>query len=261
MFPKVRLNLAAASIVLVTSLGLVACADKPKEEYPSFGISLNIPDSMTGGKSTSAKPTTYAGDLGCDYLGASEAEPFKNGYNMTKFTVGVMASWTCIADRILGAADQLAADGVIHAATENDAADPLYDPTSPTHYSVTQDSATQKTFRLYYNFEHAFPPTANMDVPGFYVSWDANDATNITQGKLIIDAADVSGVNVSTTDQPIAMRMDFEFTTAQKSVDMAIQFGAGNVWADGMRLNMVEDLNAAASDASITALGRMQMKQ
>lgn len=229
-------------------------------------LDMQIPNSLTGGPATSAvvapatirAVTSGAADLPCAYQGPDdEDDPFRNGYEMTKFMVSAVAAWTCWADTLIEIAAYVPHDGQI-TATENQTDVDNYDADEPTHYSVTDDSATQTTARLYYGYDRDVPPLVDAD-PQFFLSWNKDENGDI-QGRLIIDASGIDAANRNPED-PITMRMDFQFSGTEKIVDMFLRFDDGNPWADGFRIEVSKDLTAAPFAQVFTARGMINSKR
>ena len=156
-----------ASLLLGSVLLTVGCAPSSGGgNNPVVGQSLlgmGIPDSLTGGEGTgtpsgalmrsaSALKSSGGGDSSgpCFYNGVEDEDILRNGYRMTKFMVSAMVTWTCVTDLIIDISKAVPNDGMIHESDDNDTTDPNYEADEPTHYSVTVDSDTQKTVRMYY---------------------------------------------------------------------------------------------------------------
>lgn len=230
-------------------------------------VDLDLPDSMTGGRVSSNRNLASgiqksalgakSGSLPCAFIGNTDDDnPFKNGYQTTQFLVSIMATWTCIADVLIDVADIVDHDGSI-VETDNDTLAANYDADDPTHYSVTDDSDTQTTIRMYYDFDRANPPTSS-SVPGFYISWNESTTDNV-EGRLIVDISDIDSDNPDA-EAPVNMRMDFDFDQNNKKADMFLQFDDNNPWADGMRIDINKDLNANLLTQVYTARGLINMK-
>ncbi len=222
-----------------------------------LSVSLDLPDSLTGGRlpaSTSAAGTHGGTGEPCAFNGADDDDPLRNGYEMSKFMVSAIATWTCVADLLIEISGFVPQDGEIRA-TDNDPSKPGYDPDDPTHYSVTAESSTQTTIRMYYGFEHSTPPTSS-DTPGFYISWH-EEANGNVRGKMVIVAETVGGKD--DADDPTDMRMDFAFTDNEKFADMFLRFDGGNPWAEGFRIEVTRDLNANPLEKVFTARGLIAM--
>lgn len=233
----------------------------------NLSVGLSLPDSMTGGKVTSSRElaariqsaiVTNRGGTGepCSYVGVEDdQDPFKNGYKTTRFLVSTMATWTCIADFLIDVADVVVHDGSI-VETDNDFQTASYDPEEPTHYSVTDESSTQTTIRMYYGFDRASPPTGN-DVSQFYISWNSTLEEQV-EGRMIIDACALNDVTCDL-EEPAWMRMDFDFGPVSKTADMFIRFDENHPWAEGMRIHIVKDLQASMFERVYTARGLISM--
>ena len=244
-------------------LVLSACTDDPANE--DISLNLEIPESLTGGSTAtrSATPRSPAtirvqqnSGEPCFFNGDDNDDPFENGYDMTKFLVSAVAAWSCVADTVIDITDFVPHDGQIKE-TENDVQASNFDPEEPTHYSVTDDSNSQTTVRVYYGFDRATPPTAQDD-PQFFVSW-SNDNNGNINGRLVIDALAINNPGRNPED-PTAMRMDFDHSTLQKTASMYLRFDAGNVWAEGLRIDVTRDLTANPLEQVYLARGLMDMK-
>jgi hypothetical protein len=170
--------------------------------------------------------------------------------------VSTMATWTCIADLIIDIAATVPHDGSL-VETDNDTQADNYDPSEPTHYSISDNSDTQTTARMYYGYDRANPPTAS-STPEFYISWN-NSGDDTAEGKMIIAARGINGDDFNP-DDPVNMRMDFNFDNNNRQADMFLQFDNANQWADGMRIEIDKDLNASPLAQVYTARGMINMK-
>jgi len=249
---------------LVALLFIGACSDDnttattTTTDTPT--VDMSFPSALTGGESSSGALTnalaavtgednietrTSDGAPHCSFAGAgSGQDPFQNGYVMTKFLVGMVAEWMCMTDFLIGAVSTMSipADGSILTIPE----DPD-DSGAPSGISVTTDSATQKTIRLYWNSDNT--------TPGMYFSWNTNGAS--TQGKLVITAAMMNDSNDSNA--PNGMRLDFSLETASQTADLFLGFPAGNSMSvSGFRTQVTKNLDSSATPV-FTALGRMDM--
>ena len=276
MIPNFKSSIAVTTILL-SSL-IVACEGEesantaPLSQNPS--MDLGLPASLTGGSSSTAptlartsEPVTSVSSAvklakagtgePCAYLGhEDEDDPFRNGYETSKFMISVMASWTCIADLLIDVSSFVPHNGEI-IETENDNNADDFEADEPTHYSVVDDSETQVTVRLYYNYSRSQPPVAGEQAQ-FYVSW--NEAENgDVEGRMIIDGVAVDWENHDSED-PSMMRMDFYFTDTQQTADMFLQFDENNAWADGFRITIVKDLEVNPLLKVFEARGLIDMK-
>ena len=261
--PRLWLPLAL-SAALLSGCGGVSDEPVSAPVETSF-ISMGLPDSLTGGPLTSSKAVAIATavsaqsehDVPCAYLGVEDDDPFRNGYQMTKFMVSAVATWSCIADVLIEVAEAqiIDHDGTIHE-TDNDTNAPNYDPDDPTHFSITDDSDNQTTIRMYYGYDRDDPPLLGA-VPQFYVSWAENTNAEY-EGRLVIS----SDINPESraADDPAWARMDFHFTAEQKVADMFLRFDEGNPWAEGLRIKVTKDLTANALSRVFTAQGKMEVK-
>lgn len=257
-----------ALLASVMALGLSACVDLKEDEetkgadHSAIKTSMDLPDSMTGGNSgtsnarTIALSTHTASDKPCFYDHKEHEDPFRNGFKMTRFMVSAVATWSCVTDTVIEIVDFVPHDGVIYP-TEHDASAEDFDRDEPTHYSVTDDSDTQTTVRLYYGYLRDNPPTENDD-PSFFVSWDKTSETDLS-GRLVIDALGIHS-NRENHEDPVQMRMDFVHSENQKLAEMFIRFDDGNAWADGLRIEVTEDLLANPLNEVFLARGLMAMK-
>ncbi len=253
------LGLAAAALLLLSGCDSAGDGDDGGGETPpALRLSMDLPDSLTGGRPLAALSAGRAGPAAtgepCAFNGADEDDPLRNGYEMTKFMVSAVAAWTCIGDTLIDIAAVVPNDGVIRE-SDNDLSAPGYDPDDPTHYSVSEDSPTQTTIRMYYGFERSAPPSA-ADDPGFFISWH-REANGDLRGRLVIAAADFGDRD---PDDPSMMRMDFTYTDAQQSADVFLRFDDGNEWAEGFRIEVTRDLTASPLGQVFTARGLVAMK-
>lgn len=248
---------------LVVTAGCQSSSEETPAVAPSLSLSLDLPDSLTGGHppASAASFAAAARSAGtgepCSYMGVEDEDPFRNGYHMTKFMVSAVAAWTCIADTLIDVAAAVPHDGAIHE-TENNLDSPSYESDEPTHYSVVDDSTTQTTVRLYYGYARTTPPTME-DAAQFYVSWHEGAQDDVA-GRLIIDATGIHSDD-RKLDDPVAMRMDFDFNSTQKHADMFLRFDDNNPWADGMRIEVTKDLTAGALSQVFVARGLVGVKR
>ena len=259
--------------VIAATVIVSACGgdDSPSLNPNSITMDMQIPDSMTGGGKTTVSsksinqpslskiaesPLSAGTGQPCNYIGVEDEDIFRNGYTTTQFMVSAMASWTCIADLLIDVADLVPHNGQI-VETENDTNASNYDADEPTHYSVTDNSETQTTIHLYYGYGRSNPPVSG-EAPQFYISW--NDAGNGNiDGRMIIDGTNVNWED-HKADDPVMMRMDFNYSSTAQVADMYLQFDDGNYWADGFRIKMTKDLTANVLDKVFEAHGMIEMK-
>ena len=256
-------------ITIILSVALLgACGESSKKDpetsSTALTLDMGLPDSITGGPrlqtivASQRIETASQSDsnVPCAYLGSEEEDPFRNGYEMTKFMVSAIATWTCLADTLIEIADGVAHDGIIYE-TDNDTSQEDYDAEDPTHYQISDESETQTTIRFYYAYDRTSPPQQGED-PQFYLSWNASENGDI-QGRLIIDG---EGVNTEDRDpdDPTMMRMDFNFNNTQKVADMFLRFDDNNEWAEGFRIQVAKDLTAGPLGQVFTARGLMKMR-
>jgi len=276
MIPNIRSGIAVTTLLL-SSL-LVACDSEQGGETSLLSdnpsLDLGIPASLTGGSasarpalaratetmvsaSSSIKMAKSGTGQPCSYLGhEDEDDPFRNGYETSKFMISVMATWTCIADLLIDVSSFVPHNGEI-IETENDNNADDFEADEPTHYSVIDESETQVTVRLYYNYSRSQPPVPGEEAQ-FYVSWNETENGEI-EGRMIIDGAGVDWDNHDSED-PSMMRMDFNYTDAQQTADMFLQFDDNNQWADGFRITIVKDLQTNPLLKVFEARGLINMK-
>ena len=232
-----------------------------------FSVRLDMPDSLTGGNANSSRrmaskiaEVAERGGTGepCSYMGAdNEEDPFRNGYETTRFMVSIMATWTCIADLLIDLSDVVPHDGII-VETDNDTESPDYESDEPTHYSVTGDSDSQVSLRMYYGYPRSAPPQVG-DAAQFYISW-VEIAEDTVSGRMIIDANTIDA-DERKADDPEMMRMDFDFTPDARKADMYLRFDLGNPWANGFRIQVIRDETASPLGQVFTARGLIDMRR
>ncbi len=268
--PAWKMGLVTAFFAILLS-GCGATTATEDTAAPLSRVALSLPDSMTGGKGsgavapmvgiqtsqvqamTSAQGTSQP----CAFVGAGTDDPFENGYNMTRFIVGAIASWTCVADFFINIAEYVPHDGLIKE-TDNDTQASNYDPKDPTHYSVTDDTTTKVSVRLYYGYDRAAPPVP-ADIPQFFASWINGPGDNI-DGRLVLDVVTIAGID-RQSDDPAAMRLDFSYTDVQKLATMYLKFDGGNEWANGLRIEVAQDLGVNPLTQVYLARGLLDMKR
>jgi hypothetical protein len=238
-------------------------------------LDMDIPDSLQGEKTARSLTSTesneamaliargadvvngYAPRAGldgpCSFRSVDDGDMFANGYSMTRFMVSAVSSWTCISDTLITIADKVEHNGDI-IATDNVKGSETYDSEEPTHYSVTDDSDDQTTVRMYYGFSTNLPPT-EYDAAAFYMSWTT--LLDDTEGKLIIDANLFEEPIVA--DDPVQMRLDFDFSADTKTADMFLKFDDNNSWAEGYRIAITKDLTADITEKVFEAKGLLAM--
>ena len=234
----------------------------------NLSVRMELPDSLTGGKDNTA-PRSIGNKIArvavaekggsgepCSFIGhEDEDDPFRNGYETSRFLISTMATWTCVADLLIDLAAVVEHDGRI-LETDNDTLAPDYEADDPTHYSITDDSDSQVTVRMYYGYSRAVPPLPT-DPSQFYISWNST-SEDIVEGKMIIDVNVIDDDN-NNEDDISMMRMDFDFDEDQRSADMFLQFNDDNFWADGFRIQINKDLNASPLNQVFTARGLIAM--
>lgn len=251
-------------------LGGCGDASNESEALPADNLSvrMSLPDSLTGGSAGNGSrgaagkiaDVALAGKGGtgepCSFHGNDDEEdPFRNGYETSRFLISAMATWTCVADLLIDLAAVVEHDGQI-VETDNDTLADDYEADEPTHYSVTDTSNGQVTLRMYYGYSRAVPPLP-IEPSQFYISW-METTTDIVEGKLIIDISTIEAQEPNEDDLAM-MRMDFDFDADQRSADMFLQFGDDNIWADGFRIQVTRDLNASPLGQVYTARGLIDM--
>jgi len=262
-------SIAVIFTMLLAVLVIYACSiiegdadsDDPDTNI-NLSLDLELPNSLTGdrmpGAGTSGVTPAAQSDPNqpCAFMGSEEEDFFENGYEMTKFMVSAIATWTCIADTLIDIAATVDHDGEIHQ-TDNVIGEDDYDEEDPTHYSVSDDSDTQTTIRFYYGYHPSEPPEPEDD-PQFYLSWNAPEDSDLT-GRLIIDGEEVNPED-RDPDDPTMVRMDFTYSDIQEQADMYLQFDQNNEWAEGFRIQVTKDLTASPLGQKFTALGLIKMK-
>lgn len=259
-------------ILPVIGVLMTGCGETSENSNPAtddnLSVRLQLPDSLTGGTTSNASrgvankiaSTAIAGRGGtgdpCFFNGHDDKEnPFRNGYETSRFLISTMATWTCVADLLIDLAAVVEHTGEIIEA-DNNTLSPDYERDEPTHYSITDDSDSQVTIRMYYGYSRAVPPLPT-EPAQFYISW--NESTEeIFQGKMVIDINQIDAPE-NNEDDLAMMRMDFDFNEDMKSADMFLQFGENNLWADGFRIQITRDLNASPLGQVYTARGLIEM--
>ncbi|HEC20867.1 MAG TPA: hypothetical protein ENI97_16245 [Gammaproteobacteria bacterium] len=266
----------ALALILGASMLVTGCSGSGDSSGTTSAgsnlLALNLPDSLTGGTAAGgavinsprsfvpramsvAKSSNGTGEP-CFFSGVEDDDVFRNGYRMSKFMISAIATWTCLADTIIDLSDVVVHDGTIQE-SDNDTTAANYKADEPTHYSVTEDSATQTTVRLYYGYDRVTPPTSG-DSPDFFLSWDEAANGDIT-GRMVVNAGMIDPANRDPED-PTSMRIDFNYTDSAKLADMFLRFDSGNPWADGLRIEVTKDLTVSPLGQVYTARGLMEMK-
>ena len=247
---KTSIGRMAVLFGLTLALGLVTGCGSEEEAPTGLAaaptLNMNLPDSLTGGVSGTTALNgfnTAHGEPHCTFTGAGSDNPFENGYHMTRFLVGATAQWTCFSDFIVTALAMsgIPVDGQIHDITNPD------DPGGPTGVSVTQDTPTQITARLFFG--------GDTTTPGMFLSWNTSGGS--TQGRLIL--GDVFTGGNTDPNAPNALRLDFEKGTATHEAEMFIGFPTGNTFTNGFRIQVSKNLDTTAYP-TYTALGLLDMK-
>ena len=268
-YNNIALKKLSFGLALSAAIVLGGCQSSDNTDTATTGtelsLDLELPSSLTGSSQAvtsnlrSATSSTTIRSVGepCAYQGADDEDPFQNGYRMSKFMISAVATWTCIADTLIEVAAHVPHDGEIYE-TENDLSSDIYEDDEPTHYSVIDDSVTQTTVRLYYGYDRSTPPSPGDDAQ-FFISWDERVQGNFT-GRLIIDATSIN-LSERKEDDPVAMRMDFNFNQTQKLADMFLRFDNNNEWAKGMRIEVSRDLTAHSLEQVYLARGLVDVKR
>lgn len=269
--PFIKSILPAGVVFAASLFALGACSsgdsgDTNTGSEKLVSLDMQLPDSLTGGKSEAGKAVfstaislgKSSSDIPCAYLGPEDDEdPFRNGYEMTKFMVSVMAAWTCISENIIEFSSYLPHDGQVRA-TDNVLGSDDYKPEDPTHYSVNDDSEMQTTIKMYYGYDPFVPPLPEEN-PQFYISFNKTGQSEV-EGRIVIDGTAIDFPNRDPED-PVMMRMDFNYTAEEKLADMFLQFDDGNAWADGFRIHLRKDLTVPVDQQVFTARGLINMKR
>ncbi len=263
---KVKAISLLITIGILTGCGISTDDDTSTDE--NLSVRMQLPDSLTGG-STSSSPRNVAGKIvdvavahrggtgqPCSFMGHEDKDdPFRNGYETSRFLISTMATWTCVADLLIDFAAMVDHSGLI-LETDNDTLASDYEADDPTHYSITDVSDTQVTVHMYYGYSRAIPPLPT-EPAQFYVSWNES-SEDIVEGKMIIDIS-VIDQQEDNEDNLSKMRMDFDFDRDHRSADMYLQFDDNNLWADGFRIQITKDLNASPLGQVFTARGLIEM--
>ena len=245
------------TFVFASLLFLAACEDddpEPSKTPPT--TNMGFPQSLTGNETTPPALTSSValyvanntdtrsanGEPHCFFDGTGNDDPFRDGYNMTKFLVSAVAQWQCITDfLIIGfAALPIPADGTFVEITPdpNDPDDNL------TGIRITDNSSSQRTIELFVD--------GNTTTAGVYLTW--NVGAGSTEGRLIV-TSDVMD-DPSDPEAPDALRMDFATSGTTQTADMIISFPSTNPWAEAFRIDAVKTL----ADSSFVVRGIMSMK-
>lgn len=260
-------------ITLLLTAGLISACGGSTENSTSppqdnLSVRLQLPDSLTGGSAANS-PRTVAGKIAgvavagkggtgepCSFNGHEDKDdPFRNGYDTSRFLISTMATWTCVADFLIDFAAVVDHRGII-LETDNDTLAASYEADEPTHYSITDVSDSQVTVLMYYGYSRAIPPLPT-DPAQFYISWNET-SQEIVEGRMIIDIHVIDDQE-SNENNLSKMRMDFDFNENQRSADMFLQFDENNLWADGFRIQISKDLNSSPLGQVFTARGLIQM--
>jgi len=260
-------------ITLLIACGILsACGDSSDSSDATtddgLSVRMQLPDSLTGGADNSSPrgmankiaDVAIAGKSGsgepCTFSGHEDKDnPFRNGYETSRFLISTMATWTCVADLLIDLAAIVEHTGEIME-TDNDTLAPDYETDDPTHYSITDISNTRVTLRMYYGYSRAVPPLPT-DQSEFYISWN-QESEDIVEGKMIIDVSVIDDENGNEEDISM-MRMDFDFDQDRRSADMFLRFDDDNIWADGFRIQITKDLNVSPLGQVFTARGLIEM--
>lgn len=241
VLPRTALLIVAAvlALALLSACGsddeTTTASQTPSNPVSAPSVSMSFPTSLTGtpAAATSAGPS-------CDYPGARENDPLRNGYTMTKWLVGNVAGWLCITDFLSDLANQLGAAGLPVDGTFVDIPPDPADPGGPTGIAVT--TGTTSTLELYFQGD-----TAN---PSVYLAW-AGSGSDV-QGRLVVlpylmEPPPPGNLNADP-EAPTHMRLDFTQSATQRSASMVMAFDPydafaanswNNPWATGFRIDAV----------------------
>ena len=75
-----------------------------------------------------------------------------------------------------------------------------------------------------------------------------------------LDVVTIAGID-RQSDDPAAMRLDFTYTESQKLATMYLKFDGGNEWANGLRIEVTEDLGVNPLTQVYLARGLLDMKR
>ncbi len=227
---------------------LTTTTDTTSTSISTPSLELSFPDTLTGGSTSSASvapgEVNYAESDGpnCNFDGnGDDNDPFKNGQNMSRFLISMTATWMCFGDWMMTNVMAMGwpVDGVIQTIPED--AD---DPDSPTGISITQDSDTQTTIRLYWEDDTT--------TPGMFISWNTDSGT--TTGKMVLGSVFMG--DDDSSDSPDEMRMDFTVSATEQIADMFLAFPDAASAFTGFRTEVTKDL----ADNSFIARAKMDMK-
>ena len=90
------------------------------------------------------------------------------------------------------------------------------------------------------------------------MSWNKAENGDI-EGRMVIDALTMNPDN-RKADDPTMMRLDFNYTSAQKMGDMFLSFDEGNQWANGFRIKVIKDLSANSLRKVFVSQGLIDVK-
>ncbi|MDH4248374.1 MAG: hypothetical protein OEW39_11225 [Deltaproteobacteria bacterium] len=240
--PKALLRLRTPVLLLAMALALSACGKKSEPKTAPTTATLNtptismaLPDSLTGGTTSTATAAYSAvgaaqGVQKCQFKG--DPEPFRNGFTLTRFMVGAIASWGCLADQVMILTTTAVTNGWV-------TTDGVYktlppdpnDPKAPTGVSVLQ-SGTITEVNLFWGAN-------NTTAPGMYFAWD-RAADGSYSGKVLVDAAAKDGSVMA--GQPDFMRMDYSSSSTQQLGEMFIHFN-NNPEVDAFRIKATKKLD------------------
>jgi len=226
-------------------------------------LSMGLPDSITGGKAQvqlNLKPGISARaldvDVPCSFLGSEDPDPFRNGYEASKFLVSHMAAWTCISDLVMELVDFTINDGRIHA-TDNVKDSANYNVDDPTHYQVVRVSDNSSKVRLFYGFSLENPPEDESKA-GFVLSWQLLENNEI-DGVLSVDVREMD--KTPNLEDPIALRLAFSQTNEQNINDMFLIFDETHEYNNGMRVKITKDNTALPGESVYTVQALVDMKK
>jgi len=102
---KQTTGMLAIVLIVCSTMLFWACdnsSDTSSPQSQSITLDLGLPNSLTGGTPASASlqssdvSTRSGTGMPCVYLGSEDDDPFRNGYEMTKFMVSAVAAWISI---------------------------------------------------------------------------------------------------------------------------------------------------------------------
>ena len=244
--------LLAAAGLLLAGCDSSTTAVKTSSSGTTLGApttSMAFPASVTGGPAPASATLQGAGLVpqaaggpNCNVAGET-GDPMANGHRMTRFMVGIVAPWPCLADFIMSTVEQMVAGGQVKPdGTFYPLAGP---PPAPTGVSVSIDSATGiRTVKMFFN--------SDATTPGLYLAWVAQ--TGGSRGKVVIKISAM--LPAADPKAPTDLRMDFQNDGTTKSGDMFMAFAATSPMLNGFRVQASQTL----ADKSLVIKGLMDTK-